>query len=97
MEILTSVVRTAITIVIFSGWRPARALIAAYAFGGLTSLSFTLQLLGVKVPSDILALIPFLFFMALWIGGNDYLNVAFSGTTATMTSAAPPSSATCSR
>lgn len=27
-------------------------------------------------------------FIALWIGGNDYLNVAFSGTTATMTSAA---------
>ena len=27
-------------------------------------------------------------FVAVWIGGNDYLNVAFSGTTATMTSAA---------
>jgi lysophospholipase L1-like esterase len=27
-------------------------------------------------------------FIALWIGGNDYLNVAFSGTTVTMTSAA---------
>jgi hypothetical protein len=27
-------------------------------------------------------------FIALWIGGNDYLNVAFSGTTATMTSVA---------
>jgi hypothetical protein len=27
-------------------------------------------------------------FIALWAGGNDYLNVAFSGTTATMTSAA---------
>ena len=49
----------AIALVIFSGWRPGSALIAAYAFGALTSLSFTLQLLGVKVPSDILALLPF--------------------------------------
>ncbi len=55
----------AIALVIFSGWRPGRALIAAYAFGALTSLSFTLQLLGVTIPSDILSLLPFM--MALLV------------------------------
>ena len=50
----------AFAMVSFSGWRPLRALIAAYAFGALTNLNFTLQIVGVDIPSDVLAVMPFL-------------------------------------
>ena len=50
----------AFALVIFSGWRPWRALVAAYVFGALTSLGFTLQLAGVSVPSELLAMLPFI-------------------------------------
>jgi general nucleoside transport system permease protein len=50
----------AFTLVIFSGWRPWRALFAAYIFGAITSLGFTLQILGFGVPTDFLAMLPFI-------------------------------------
>ena len=50
----------AFALVPFSGWRPWRALVAAYVFGALTNLSFTLQIVGVRVPSQLLAVLPFL-------------------------------------
>jgi simple sugar transport system permease protein len=50
----------AFAMVSFSGWRPWRALVAAYVFGALTNLSFTLQILGVDIPTDLLAVLPFL-------------------------------------
>jgi simple sugar transport system permease protein len=34
-------------------------LLAAYAFGALRSLGFTLQIAGIEVASDFLAMIPF--------------------------------------
>ena len=43
----------AFAMVAFSGWRPWRALFASYAFGGLTSLGLTFQLLDVPIPSDL--------------------------------------------
>ncbi|MFN8233883.1 MAG: ABC transporter permease [Actinomycetota bacterium] len=49
----------AFALVSFSGWRPGRALVAAYVFGALISLSFTLQIQGIEIPSDLLAGIPF--------------------------------------
>ena len=49
----------AFALVIFSGWRPWRALFAAYVFGLLTGLNFTFQIIGVNVPGDFLAMIPF--------------------------------------
>ena len=49
----------AIGLVIFASWRPWRALFAAYLFGGVTRLNFTLQAYGVEVPSQILAMLPF--------------------------------------
>ncbi|MGH8874403.1 MAG: ABC transporter permease [Acidimicrobiia bacterium] len=50
----------AIALVVFAAWRPWRALVAAYLFGGVTRLNFTFQTLGVGVPADILAMLPFL-------------------------------------
>jgi general nucleoside transport system permease protein len=49
----------AIGLVIFASWRPWRALLAAYLFGGVTRLNFTLQAYGVAVPSQFLAMLPF--------------------------------------
>jgi simple sugar transport system permease protein len=49
----------AVALVIFAGWRPWRALVAAYIFGVLRNLSFTLQIMGVDVPSDVLNALPF--------------------------------------
>jgi ABC-type uncharacterized transport system permease subunit len=49
----------AFAMVSFSGWRPWRALAAAYVFGALTNLSFTLQIVGLEVPSQLLSVVPF--------------------------------------
>ena len=49
----------AVALVIFAGWRPWRALIAAYVFGALRNLGFTLQIIGVDVPSYVLNALPF--------------------------------------
>jgi simple sugar transport system permease protein len=49
----------AFAMVIFSGWRPLRAVLAAYLFGGMVNLGFTFQLLRVPVPSNFLSMIPF--------------------------------------
>lgn len=50
----------AVALVILAGWRPWLALIGAYAFGALRGLGFTLQIAQVDVPSDFLAMIPFI-------------------------------------
>jgi simple sugar transport system permease protein len=50
----------AFTIVLFSGWRPYRGLVAAYLFGGITSIGFKLQLFDIPVPSQLLTLLPYL-------------------------------------
>jgi simple sugar transport system permease protein len=50
----------AFTLVIFSGWRPWRALFAAYIFGAITNLGFTLQILGIGIPTNFLAMLPFI-------------------------------------
>lgn len=50
----------AFSLVILAGWRPWRALVAAYLFGVLRTLGFTLQIAGVELPADFLAMIPFI-------------------------------------
>ena len=50
----------AVALVILAGWRPWLALVGAYLFGALRGLGFTLQLAKVDVPSDFLAMIPFI-------------------------------------
>lgn len=49
----------AVAMVILASWRPWFALVAAYAFGALRNLGFTLQIAGVDVPADFLNMIPF--------------------------------------
>jgi simple sugar transport system permease protein len=53
-----------IALVVVSAWRPWRALIAAYVFGALSRLAFTLQVHGIKIPAEFLGALPYLFAIA---------------------------------
>lgn len=46
----------ALALTTFATWRPARVLLGAYLFGGVTMLQFHLQATGVQVPSQILSM-----------------------------------------
>ncbi len=43
----------------FATWRPARILLGAYLFGGVTMLQFHLQGEGVDIPSQFLSMLPY--------------------------------------
>ncbi|MFV0680815.1 ABC transporter permease [Ottowia sp.] len=50
----------ALALTTFATWRPARVLLGAYLFGGVTMLQFHLQSHGVQVPSQLLTMLPYL-------------------------------------
>jgi simple sugar transport system permease protein len=50
----------ALALTTFATWRPARVLLGAYLFGGVTMLQFHLQGEGVEVPSQVLSMLPYL-------------------------------------
>lgn len=50
----------ALALTTFATWRPARVLLGAYLFGGVTMLQFHLQGAGVNVPSQFLTMMPYL-------------------------------------
>lgn len=50
----------ALALTTFATWRPERALLGAYLFGGVTMLQFQLQGEGVQVPAQVLAMLPYL-------------------------------------
>ncbi len=49
----------ALALTTFATWRPARILLGAYLFGGVTMLQFHLQGQGVDVPSQFLSMLPY--------------------------------------
>jgi ABC-type uncharacterized transport system permease subunit len=49
----------ALALTTFATWRPARVLLGAYLFGGLTMLQFHLQERGVQIESHLLGMIPY--------------------------------------
>jgi simple sugar transport system permease protein len=49
----------ALALTTFATWRPARILLGAYLFGGVTMLQFHLQGVGVDVPSQLLTMLPY--------------------------------------
>jgi ABC-type uncharacterized transport system permease subunit len=49
----------ALALTTFATWRPARVLLGAYLFGGVTMLQFYLQGQGVNVPSQLLSMLPY--------------------------------------
>jgi len=50
----------ALALTTFATWRPARVLLGAYVFGGVTMLQFHLQGAGLEVPSQFLSMLPYL-------------------------------------
>ncbi len=50
----------ALALTTFATWRPARVLLGAYLFGGVTMLQFQLQGEGVQLPSQFLTMLPYL-------------------------------------
>jgi ABC-type uncharacterized transport system permease subunit len=50
----------ALALVVFATWKPWRVLAGAYLFGGVTLAQFQAQALGVAVPSQLLAMLPYL-------------------------------------
>ncbi|MDP2417434.1 MAG: ABC transporter permease [Hydrogenophaga sp.] len=50
----------ALALTTFATWRPARVLLGAYLFGGVTMLQFHLQGMGVQLPSQLLSMMPYL-------------------------------------
>jgi simple sugar transport system permease protein len=50
----------ALALTTFATWRPARVLLGAYLFGGVTMLQFHLQGIGVNLPSQLLTMLPYL-------------------------------------
>ncbi len=49
----------ALALTTFATWRPARVLLGAYLFGGVTMLQFYFQSHGVQVPSQFLTMLPY--------------------------------------
>lgn len=50
----------ALALTTFATWRPARVLLGAYLFGGVTMLQFHLQGAGVQVAAEFLNMLPYL-------------------------------------
>jgi simple sugar transport system permease protein len=50
----------ALALTTFATWRPARVLLGAYLFGGVTMLQFHFQGMGVDIPSQLLSMLPYL-------------------------------------
>jgi simple sugar transport system permease protein len=49
----------ALALVVFATWKPWRVLAGAYLFGGVTLAQFQVQALGVEIPSQYLAMLPY--------------------------------------
>ncbi len=49
----------ALALVVFATWKPLRVLLGAYLFGGVTLLQLHAQGLGIRVPSEILSMLPY--------------------------------------
>ena len=50
----------ALALVVFSIWQPGRLLMGAYLFGGISILQLHGQALGIHVPSQLMAMLPYL-------------------------------------
>ena len=61
-----------LAIVVFASWRPWRALIGAYLFGGITVLQLNLQAAGSAIPVEYLSMSPYLITIAalVWMSSG---------------------------
>ena len=49
----------AVALVIFAFWRPRRAIVGAYLFGGIMAFQIRLQALGTSIPSSLMMMLPY--------------------------------------
>ena len=49
----------ALAVVVFATWRPARVVVGAYLFGGMTMVQLHLQGLGVNIASQLMSMAPY--------------------------------------
>jgi general nucleoside transport system permease protein len=57
----------AVALVIFAFWRPWRAMLGAYLFGGVVAFQFRLQATGTHLPSSILMMLPYVLTIAVLV------------------------------
>jgi ABC-type uncharacterized transport system permease subunit len=57
----------AVGLVIFAFWRPGRALLGAYLFGGVMAFQFRLQAMGTQIPSSLLLMLPYALTIAVLV------------------------------
>ncbi len=57
----------ALALTTFATWRPARVLLGAYLFGGVTMLQMHLQTQGVQLPSEFMSMLPYLATVAVLV------------------------------
>jgi simple sugar transport system permease protein len=57
----------ALALTTFATWRPGRILLGAYLFGGVTMLQLHLQAQGVQVPSQFMAMLPYVSTVAVLV------------------------------
>jgi simple sugar transport system permease protein len=50
----------AVALVIFAFWKPERAVLGAYLFGGVMAFQLRLQAMGTNLPSSLLLMLPYL-------------------------------------
>jgi len=50
----------AVALVIFAFWRPGRAVVGAYLFGGVMAFQLRLQAIGTNLPSSLLLMLPYI-------------------------------------
>ena len=66
----------ALALVVFATWRPLRVLAGALLFGGVTLATFQAQALGVALPSQVLAMLPYVAtFVVLAIISRDAVTI----------------------
>ncbi len=49
-----------LALVVFATWRPARVMIGAYLFGGITIAQFHVQGFGIEIPAQLLSMLPYI-------------------------------------
>jgi simple sugar transport system permease protein len=49
----------ALALTVFATWRPARILVGAYLFGGVTMFQLYLQTRGVQLPIEFMSMLPY--------------------------------------
>jgi len=57
----------ALALTVFATWRPARVLLGAYLFGGMTMLQLHLQARGVQIPSEFMSMLPYVATVAVLV------------------------------